>query len=165
MTLNLRPQPLFSRHASRQLQTYIYTLVLPLCTTPTLPWRSLAMSFLQIWAKTPAGLLAAWDPVCVVMKRRKSRRKRRRGKSFCRCEASRWRCVSYRHDNLGSSALLLLLLLRFRRLTLHSGYDGWNDSAKTSGLRPRGKLRPPPAETRKHTNKQEKLLLLLLWYT
>ena len=145
--------------------TQTYTLVVPLCTAPTLPWRSLAMSFLQIWAKTPAGLLAAWDPVCVVMKRRKRRRK---GKSFCRCEASRWRWVSYRHDNLESSGLLLLLLLllRFRRLTLHSGYDGWNDSAKTSRLLLlRGKLRPPPAKRRKHTNKQEKLLLLLLWYT
>lgn len=38
---------LCSRHASTPLHTRKYSLILPLCTAPTLPWRSLAMSFLQ----------------------------------------------------------------------------------------------------------------------
>lgn len=51
MTLNLRLVHFFSRYASTQLYTHKCTLVLPLCTAPTLPWRSLAMSSLQCGLK------------------------------------------------------------------------------------------------------------------
>lgn len=63
-----------------------------------------------------------------------SRRRRGGGRGV----GSMGRCAPYRHVNRlpGST-----LLPRFRRLTLHSGYDGWNDSAPK--YHPRGAELPP----------------------
>lgn len=53
-------------------------------------------------------------------------RRHRRGGGGGGGVASVGRCVPYRHDNRLRGSRLLP---RFRRLTLHSGYDGWSDSA------------------------------------
>lgn len=69
-----------------------------------------------------------------------SRRHRRGGGGGV---ASEGRCVPYRHDNRLRGSRLLP---RFRRLTLHSGYDGWSDSAPKNQEGPSCRLACLPGE-------------------
>lgn len=91
-----------------------------------------------VWVTNLAGLLAAWEPTL--------RSTQPGGEKPCSCRrglCSVGRCAPYRHDNRPRG---LRLLPRFRRLTLHSGYDGWNDSAKTErgpSCRLPGETAPP----------------------
>lgn len=71
------------------------------------------------------------------------------------CLARRYsttRCVLYLHDDDHK----VLGLLRSQRLTLHSGYDGWNDSAKTQETCSHcaGKQRHPVVRVWTHTQSQ-----------
>lgn len=131
-------------------------LFLPLCTAPTLPWRrSLAVSSscpsccrLQIRQVSSQ----AWEPTLRSKQpggggggrwggeKSCSRRHRRGGGGGV---ASVGRCVPYRHDNRLRGSRLLP---RFRRLTLHSGYDGWSDSAPKNQEGPSCRLACLPGE-------------------